>query len=1102
MAEKKKAKDEEDLKSTRDVLLKWNEYYMSKDFGIGIQCEKCKKWRQVFQYQDKNEVPDVWNCSKWKIDERRRGSCRIPSDVNEEDFEETKYAPGSLVWAKMQGFPWWPAMIEDCPDAQHYYMPSVDGEPEYHVNFFGSKPLRHWIKESHIKDFTLPPPPMTPKAKKNKDLQKSIEQANEALKMKEKERLAIFSFAVRYKGHWAKVKELDEVDLPPNCLPKKRKEKSSDKVDLPPDSLKKERNEISTDETDSLMSCPKKKRKKKSSDEVDSPTNYVKKRKVESTDEIVLQPDCLKKKTKEKSADEVDLAPNCLKQRKEKSTDEIDLPADCLKKKRKEISTDKVDLQTNCFKKIKKESTDEIDLPPDCLKKKRKEKSADEVESPLNCSKKKLKEKSSDKVELPPNMFIKKCKERSTAFKSQGIARETDGNRDSHLTSKVRKRWNVQSKSDDDTSSIGESQPTVSHREQIEENNSCKNQFGDLSEAGDNNKQLPSEKSDEQLVDPERPDFISNQDEEHRFSTEKSDKESDKEGSQASDNIVLSSDEDEEKLSPAEKLYLGFVNQKYPSRIYDYYKDLKKRNNSSNEGLNLVTCNEYASTVSESHSIISRESVAGFSGNDDIVNRENAAEFSENNHRNAADCLQNEADVYILDADPSLLRTPSCHTSKNAAEFSKYNITGKHKNITVFSENNHGNAAEYSQSDSDVDILDTDPSLQRTPYPYCYVPKDAAEFSRNNAVTKDAAAFSENNHGNAAEYSQSDPDVYILHTDPSLPRTPYSSCYSPKDATAVSKNNIVIKHENVFPEINHGNAVGCTQNESDVYILDKDSSLLRTPYPSCYNSKTTAKFSKDSTSVSNKNVTTFSETNNGNAAEYSQNDSNVYILDTDPSLLRIPHPSCCTPKNVANFSENNTKNATVFSENNHENAAEYSQNESILDKDPSLLRTPYPSCCTSKNFANFSENNTKNSSVFSENYRGNGAEYSQNDSNVHILNTDPSLLRTPYSSCHVPKSAAEFTRNNSVAIHENAAAFSDNNLGKTAEYSQNDSHVYILDKDTSLMGTPYPPCSTPKTEKFPNHEMSKKKRELIDELNNSNNPKYMPYSLYRRKMKK
>ena len=31
---------------------------------------------------------------------------------------KTQFTCGSMVWAKLKGFPWWPGMIDYCPDSQ------------------------------------------------------------------------------------------------------------------------------------------------------------------------------------------------------------------------------------------------------------------------------------------------------------------------------------------------------------------------------------------------------------------------------------------------------------------------------------------------------------------------------------------------------------------------------------------------------------------------------------------------------------------------------------------------------------------------------------------------------------------------------------------------------------------------------------------------------------------------------------------------------------------------------------------------------------------------------------------------------------------------
>jgi len=39
----------------------------------------------------------------------------------EEDLIENKYNCGSLVWAHMHNYLWWPAIVDDCPENLRYY---------------------------------------------------------------------------------------------------------------------------------------------------------------------------------------------------------------------------------------------------------------------------------------------------------------------------------------------------------------------------------------------------------------------------------------------------------------------------------------------------------------------------------------------------------------------------------------------------------------------------------------------------------------------------------------------------------------------------------------------------------------------------------------------------------------------------------------------------------------------------------------------------------------------------------------------------------------------------------------------------------------------
>ena len=59
------------------------------------------------------------------LTDSRLNSCDVPEetwdeDEHAEDYIFTKFTEGSLVWAKMAGYPFWPAMIEVDPDFQTF----------------------------------------------------------------------------------------------------------------------------------------------------------------------------------------------------------------------------------------------------------------------------------------------------------------------------------------------------------------------------------------------------------------------------------------------------------------------------------------------------------------------------------------------------------------------------------------------------------------------------------------------------------------------------------------------------------------------------------------------------------------------------------------------------------------------------------------------------------------------------------------------------------------------------------------------------------------------------------------------------------------------
>ena len=133
--------------------------------GIYVQCckKKCQKWRLVTEFADASLVPEYWICSMNRDKTNRVcgvGGNNFSSDRPDIDV---KFSRGSLVWAKLKGFPWWPGMIDSCPDSEEFYWLDENlcrHEPSwYHVVYFegrGTEVSRAWIRPSDIVSLTTP----------------------------------------------------------------------------------------------------------------------------------------------------------------------------------------------------------------------------------------------------------------------------------------------------------------------------------------------------------------------------------------------------------------------------------------------------------------------------------------------------------------------------------------------------------------------------------------------------------------------------------------------------------------------------------------------------------------------------------------------------------------------------------------------------------------------------------------------------------------------------------------------------------------------------------------------------------------------------------
>lgn len=81
------------------------------------------KWRYLGE-KDPAEVPNNWRCS-FNSDSTYQ-SCsdpeEIPTDAPKNAWVENRFTVGSLVWAKVAGWPWWPAIVDDDPDTGMSFM--------------------------------------------------------------------------------------------------------------------------------------------------------------------------------------------------------------------------------------------------------------------------------------------------------------------------------------------------------------------------------------------------------------------------------------------------------------------------------------------------------------------------------------------------------------------------------------------------------------------------------------------------------------------------------------------------------------------------------------------------------------------------------------------------------------------------------------------------------------------------------------------------------------------------------------------------------------------------------------------------------------------
>ncbi|KAF6128256.1 zinc finger CW-type and PWWP domain containing 1 [Phyllostomus discolor] len=178
---------------------------------VWVQCSSpnCEKWRQLRGNIDPSVLPDTWSCDQNTDLEYNR--CDIPEETwvgPESEVAYASYIPGSIIWAKQYGYPWWPGMVECDPDLGEYFLfaSHLDSLPsKYHVTFFGETVSRAWIPVNMLKNFQELSLELTGVKKcRNKDycqkLRVAMIMAQEAEQISIQERVTLFGFWSRYNG--------------------------------------------------------------------------------------------------------------------------------------------------------------------------------------------------------------------------------------------------------------------------------------------------------------------------------------------------------------------------------------------------------------------------------------------------------------------------------------------------------------------------------------------------------------------------------------------------------------------------------------------------------------------------------------------------------------------------------------------------------------------------------------------------------------------------------------------------------------------------------------------------------------------------------------
>ncbi|VDN09885.1 unnamed protein product [Dibothriocephalus latus] len=172
--------------------------------GVWVECVRCLKWRFLEDVKDPTELNEAWNCalqSKYADKEDLGAACEEPETT--ENIDETQYvygefATGSVVLAKMTGYPEWPSMI-DCDAEGRFaeFCPKTGEVKSYRVVFLDPENrTTQLIPANRVRRFNNASVIRLEKryGKYKRKLEAAIQEATKALELPVEERVYIYGY--------------------------------------------------------------------------------------------------------------------------------------------------------------------------------------------------------------------------------------------------------------------------------------------------------------------------------------------------------------------------------------------------------------------------------------------------------------------------------------------------------------------------------------------------------------------------------------------------------------------------------------------------------------------------------------------------------------------------------------------------------------------------------------------------------------------------------------------------------------------------------------------------------------------------------------------